>query len=76
MALAVLKARITSTRNSDLRSLTVQFNNLLDTLRLITVKMDADAGTTDTNYTTVLETGGTIGALSKIGNAAGTSIVA
>lgn len=75
MALAVAKCRITSTRNSDLRTLAVQFNNLLDTMRLITVKMDADAGITDTNYTTVLETG-VNGALSKIGNAAGTAIVA
>jgi hypothetical protein len=73
MALAVAKCRITSTRGSDLRQLTVQFNNVLDTLRLITVKMDADAGITDTNYTTVLETG-VGGALSKIGNLAGTSV--
>jgi hypothetical protein len=69
MPLTVAKTRITSTRGSDLRHLTVQFNALLDTLRAQAVIYDADAGITATNFTANLDAGP-----QKIGNLDGSAV--
>jgi hypothetical protein len=69
MALAIVKTKIISTRNSDVRNTIVQFNALCDTLRTICTTLDGDAGVSATNFVATLDAG-----VSKIGNQAGTAI--
>jgi len=54
---------------SALRDLIIQYNATAAWIRVLCLKLDADGTVTDTNYTDLLDA-----AVSKIGNAAGTTI--
>ena len=57
------------------RDTVISYNKLLTKFDALLTKLDADAGVTDTNYTSTLGTAST-GGPQKIGNDAGTAITA
>lgn len=48
-------ASIRSLAKNDQVDLTILMNALIDGIRVITVKLDADAGVTDVNYTALFD---------------------
>ena len=56
-----------------LRDLTVQFNNLVAKYDALLAKLDADAGVTDANYVSTLDSNSTNGA-QQIGDDSGTKL--
>ena len=87
MAGTTTSSRPTGVPSSDVRDLCIQFNKLVADVELIrawatavAIKLDADAGVTDTNYAAaatmvLIDTAAELTA-AKIGNAAGTAITA
>jgi hypothetical protein len=69
-AATTIKTQVRVPRNSIEKETIIQLNNLITAFDVVTAKLDADGGVTDTNYS-ALATG-----YSKIGNAAGTAITA
>jgi len=56
MAAEIIKQRVVEIANGDDReAVQVLLNALVDAVRALTVKLDADAGVTDTNYTSTLD---------------------
>jgi hypothetical protein len=52
MPLEIISQRINSaTTTKDMRNLQILLNGLIDAIRVVTLKLDADATVTDTNYT-------------------------
>ena len=47
---ADITVRATASADSDVAKILSQFNLLVTNLRVLTAKLDADAGVTDTNY--------------------------
>ena len=69
MALATLNKKVTAGPGSVSRALAVSYNATLDNLRVIMLKLDADLGVTDTNYTALFDAfAGTSKILSIDGN--------
>lgn len=57
MAAENLGQRINHLANDkDAQELRVIFNSIIDGIRVVTAKLDADATVTDTNYTAVFDT--------------------
>lgn len=69
-ASTTIKTQVRVPRGSIEKELIIQFNALVAAFDVVTAKLDADAGVTDTNYS-ALATG-----YAKLGNAAGTAITA
>lgn len=57
------------------RDLVIQFNNLVTKFDALLAKLDADAGVTDTNYTSTLDSNSSGGG-QTIGDITGTKITA
>jgi len=58
MALEKVSTRVgalKSVSNPDQRELVLMLNSLVDALRVVTDKLDADATVTDTNYTALFD---------------------
>jgi len=52
----VIKQRVAAlANNQDAKELKTLLDALVDGIRVITAKLDADAGVTDTNYTTLFD---------------------
>lgn len=52
----IIKQRVAAlTNNQDSKELKILLDALVDGIRVITAKLDADAGVTDTNYTTLFD---------------------
>lgn len=56
MAAELISQRINALANDkDAQELRILLNALIDGIRVVTAKLDADAGVTDTNYTAVFD---------------------
>lgn len=56
MATIVTKQQLAALSNArDEKTLVVTLNALIDAIRVVTAKLDADAGVTDTNYTALFD---------------------
>jgi hypothetical protein len=54
---AAVSVRTTGALGSDVAQLVTQVNNLTTNLRILTAKLDLDAGVTDTNYAALVTDG-------------------